>query len=253
MVDQLHCKDTSVLVTGAGSGIGRAVAVAFARVGAVVVAADIDAHALRSLQEDATSAGLVLTTHQADVRDQAVVQELVSATVRHGPLDVFVHCAGITVLKWLTETDPREFRDVVETNVAGTFYCLQAVALQMKRQGKGGSIVVMSSINSDWPLAAQAVYTATKAAIESLAKTLAVEMAPYNVRVNAVAPGAIDTPMNRNVLDEHERTKLNRRIPLGRVGKPQDLVGVVMFLASGAADYITGATIVVDGGFMISR
>jgi NAD(P)-dependent dehydrogenase (short-subunit alcohol dehydrogenase family) len=251
-VEHFDCKDMSALVTGAGSGIGRAIAIGFAKVGASVLATDFNAEALRNLQEDAASERVTLAIHEADVRDQAAVQALVAAAARSAPLDVFVHCAGITVLKTLTETSLREYRDVVETNLSGTFYCLQAVAAQMMEQRRG-SIVAISSINAHWPLATQAVYTATKAAIESLCKTLAVEMAPYNVRVNAIAPGAIDTPLNRHLGGEEQRSMLERRIPLGRIGKPQDLVGTVLFLASGGAEYITGSTIVVDGGFMISR
>lgn len=253
MVPETDDKGSSVLVTGAGSGIGRAIALGFARARAAVLAADIDMQALLMLQKEARRDSLVLTTQVADMRSEPEVRGLVAAAAQQVPLGVVVHCAGITVRRSLTETSEDEYRAVLETNLTGTFYCLRAAALQMQQQGRGGSIVVITSINAQWPLATQAVYTATKAAIESLTKSLAVEMARHGVRVNAVAPGAIDTPMNTGVLGQSQRELLDRRIPLGRIGRAQDMVGVVRFLASSEAAYITGATVVVDGGMMISR
>jgi len=252
-MDYPHFADRKVLVTGGSSGIGRAIALGFAHAGADVCAAALDESGLRDLQQDATHQGLALSTQPMDVRNPAQVSALFDNTLAATPIDVVVHCAGITCLKTLTETTLDEYRDVVETNISGTYYCLQAAARHMTTRGRGGSIIVVTSINAFWPLMSQAVYTATKAAMEALAKALAAELAPYRIRVNTVAPGAVDTPMNSHLWYENQAEALARRIPLGRLGVPQDLVGAALFLASPWSEYMTGATIVVDGGFMVSR
>jgi len=122
----------------------------------------------------------------------------------------------------------------------------------MKERDAGGSIIVIGSINARWVLPTQAIYTGTKSAVESMAHCLAAEAAPWNIRVNVIAPGAIDTPMNK-FLSEERKQQLGSRIPLGRVGVPDDLVGATLFLASPWSGYITGTTVTVDGGYTVSR
>ncbi|WP_165971940.1 SDR family NAD(P)-dependent oxidoreductase [Paenibacillus piri] len=242
----------TVLVTGAGSGIGRAIAAGFLDAGANVIASDINMEQLNELRSrHGCASGRPLHILRTDVREREQVLALFESNP-FGRLDAVVHAAGITASLLLTETDDETYRKLIETNVNGTFHVLQEAVSVMRDNAEGGTIVVIGSINAMWPLANQAVYTATKAAIDSLAKSLAVEVAPLQIRVNVVAPGAIDTPMNHRLTGER-KAALAARIPLRRIGIPEDLVGITQFLSSPLSSYITGSTFVVDGGFIVGR
>ena len=165
-------------------------------------------------------------------------------------VDIFVNNAGVTRRKHLLETTPEEIEEIINTNLKGAIYCLTGAAQQMLRQDRGGNIVIVTSINALNPLPSQAVYSSTKAALEALVRCLATDLASSNIRVNSVAPGAINTDMNKHFTPEI-LAKLESRIPLGRVGDSEDVGEVVSFLVSDSARYITGATIVVDGGFLL--
>jgi NAD(P)-dependent dehydrogenase (short-subunit alcohol dehydrogenase family) len=239
--------DGTVIVTGAAGGIGSTIALGAATWGARVLGVDLDASGLEGLRRQAAGRGLKLDTCVVDVRDLERVQEVVAKAAGDHWLAGLVHCAGITMRARITETTADDFRRLVETNLLGAFHCLQAAAAWMRRV-RAGAIVVVTSINALRPLPGQAAYSATKAALESLVKSLALDLAADGVRVNAIAPGAIATPMNPG-LSRDARTA----IPIGRVGRPEDLVGPALFLLSGASTYMTGATIVVDGGLLHLR
>ncbi len=247
----VHFEGTKVVVTGAASGIGRSMAVGFAREGATVVASDVNQDNLQALQAEMKQEGRHIDIQVCDVSSEEQVASLFEADALQDGLDVLVHCAGFTYFKHFTETTPEEYRRLMDVNLSGTFYCMQVAAAKMRRHGKQGSIIVTSSINAHRTLPSQAVYTSTKAAIESLAQSLAVELGPEQIRVNCLAPGTVATALTN--LSEESKQAAGRGIPLGRVAEPEDMVGTALFLSSPLSQYITGSTIIVDGGAMHKR
>ena len=246
-----HSDDPRVLVTGAASGIGRAVASSLAEDGFAVTATDIDAAGLAGLSEESQARSWDLTTAVIDALDRLAMSRVCDdLCAGAGHLAAVVHCAGITWRGALLEMQDLEYERIVSTNLKGSFVCMTAAARSLVSQGKGGSIVAISSVNALRPLATQAVYSAAKAAVEVLVQTRAVEVGGAGVRVNAVAPGAIETPMNPGIL---HREELPKRLPLGREGMPMDIVAAVRFLISDAAGYITGTSLVVDGSLLQVR
>lgn len=236
----------SVLVTGAASGIGRGVARAAAAAGRRVVATDIDDQGLGDLELEGRQQGWSLVTAPLDVAEPNAIEAVLASIAADGePLGGLVHCAGITYRGPLLDMTMPDYHRVVETNLTGSFLCITSTARSLVAQGTGGSIVVITSINAQRPLLSQALYSACKAAVEVLVSTLALEVASAGVRVNAVAPGAVDTPMNPKAQSDPAGIA---RIPLGRLGTPEDIAGPVLFLLSDEARYITGTSLAVDGG-----
>jgi NAD(P)-dependent dehydrogenase (short-subunit alcohol dehydrogenase family) len=222
------------------------VATAAAAAGQQVMATDIDERGLAGLALDARLRGWPLGTMPLDVaQPRAMEGVLLSIAAGGGTLHGLVHCAGITHRGPLLDTTMADYQRVVETNLSGSFICSTRAARFLVDQGRGGSIVVITSINARRPLLSQPVYSACKAAVEVLVSTLALEVAPAGIRVNAVAPGAVDTPMNPGAQMD---PALLARIPIGRIGTPEDVAGPVLFLLSDEARYITGTSLTVDGG-----
>jgi 3-oxoacyl-[acyl-carrier protein] reductase len=240
------------IVTGASRGIGRAIAVDLARAGADVALLGRDAEALeetaqavRGARAEARSISIL-----ADVTDAAAVEAAVARTIEElGPLDIAVANAGQAIDGLLVRMKPADVEQVLAVNLKSAFYLCAAVAKPMMRR-RSGSIVLVSSIVGLTGNAGQAGYAAAKAGLLGLAKSLAKELGSRNVRVNAVAPGLIETAMTQSLPDQ-ARAHFLATIPLGRSGTPEDVSGVVTFLCSDAARYVTGQTIVVDGGFFM--
>ncbi|MGE5597994.1 MAG: SDR family NAD(P)-dependent oxidoreductase [Bacteroidota bacterium] len=249
MIEPLQGK--IAVVTGGSKGIGRDVALALAHEGADVIVVSRHLHEAETVAAEIEALGTRALAAAVNVADHEQVQALMAETVpAFGGIDIYVNNAGITVMKGLLDTSPAEIDAILNTNLKGAMYCLSGAARQMREQGRGGNIVIITSINALWPLSRQAVYSSTKAALEVLVRCLAVDLAPHGIRVNSVAPGAIKTDMNAHFTPEVIE-RMNARIPLGRVGEPADIGGVVSFLVSDAARYMTGSTLVVDGGFML--
>jgi NAD(P)-dependent dehydrogenase (short-subunit alcohol dehydrogenase family) len=244
----------TVLVTGAGAGIGRGIAARFARAGARVMANDIDAKSVqetRSLLE--AEAGSRLATFVADVRHKDQVEALVrETTARLGPIDVLVNNAGIYPNCPVVEMSQEEWDAVIETNLRGPFLLCQAVARQMIDRGGGGKIINITSGAYKSARMGASHYCSSKAALAMFTKVLALELARHHINVNSVSPGLIDVGVRAGVSQEY-KDALIRTIPWGRMGQPDEIARAVLFLASEEAEYITGETLEVDGGALAGR
>ena len=239
------------LVTGGGRGIGRGIALRLGTAGLdVAVVYRSDREAAEGVVSRIRDAGQQATALQGDVADPHAAAEAVAQTVAElGRLDVFVGNAGRLVFKPFLETTVEDYDVQSDTNARGAFFGAQAAAKQMIRQGSGGRIIFITSEAAVRTYSGLSVYSMTKAALRSLTEILAKELAPFNITVNAVAPGTTETDMNRAALeDPAKRAMLLGSILLGRPGKPEDVAGAVNFLASDETAFITGATLSVDGG-----
>ncbi|MDP9110708.1 MAG: glucose 1-dehydrogenase [Candidatus Eremiobacteraeota bacterium] len=240
------------LITGASRGIGRAIAVGLAQGGADVALVGRDRAALEETAEACSHAGsgaktLVLL---ADVADNAAVEDAVAKTLAtFGRLDFAVSNAGQSVDSLLLRLKPEALEQMLSVNLKSAFYLCGAVAKPMMKQ-RAGSIVLISSIVGLSGNPGQSAYAAAKAGLLGLAKSLAKELGSRNIRVNAVAPGLIETAMTEK-MPEAAREHFLKQAALGRLGKPEDVSGVVSFLCSDAAAYVTGQTLVVDGGVLM--
>jgi len=240
------------LITGASRGIGRAVAVEFARRGAGVALVGRDVAALRESADACAGArpGAFAEVYEGDVTDRAAIERIVDEVVaRSGRLDCAVANAGQSADALLLRLKPETIDRMLDVNLKSAFYLCAAVAKPMMKQ-RAGAIVLVSSIVGITGNPGQAAYAASKAGLLGLCKSLAKELGSRNIRVNAVAPGLIETAMTEKMPDA-AREFLIKQAALGRAGKPEDVSGVVAFLCSDAAEYITGQTLVVDGGILM--
>ncbi|WHU02118.1 SDR family oxidoreductase [Sphingomonas sp. NIBR02145] len=232
----------TALVTGAASGIGAAIARRFRTAGARVVGLDL---------RPASDADEALV---ADLRSDADVAE---AVARLGGIDILVHAAAISVHGGVIDTETAAWADIYNVNVIGAVRLLRHAVPPMRARG-GGSILLLSSINADFATPTLAAYAASKAAIESLTRTAALEFAPDGIRVNAIAPASVDTPLLQDSFDraadpEAAHAANILRHPLGRLGTPEDVAELALFLASDRASWITGAIHPLDGGASVTR
>ncbi|HEU5073090.1 MAG TPA: 3-oxoacyl-ACP reductase family protein [Polyangiaceae bacterium] len=243
--------DQVVLVTGAARGIGRAAALEFAACGAkVILNYQVSATEARAVAAQITEAGGEAETIRADVRDARAVSNMVGQVLqRYGRIDVLVNNAGIVRDALTPMMNDEEWDDVLAVNAAGPFRVARAVARPMLL-ARRGRIINVSSVAATKGGRGQANYAASKAALEGFTRALAVELAPKGILVNAVAPGVITTEMSRRVREEAGAEVLSK-ILLRRYGTAEEIAGVIAFLASDAASYITGAVIPVDGGFKL--
>jgi NAD(P)-dependent dehydrogenase (short-subunit alcohol dehydrogenase family) len=248
------CSGKVALVTGAASGIGRATAAALAREGAAVLIADIQQTAGEATAAAIIAGGGRAAFVAADVTSDA--EAMTAAAVEHfGRLDILVNNAGIFYPADFLATPFAEWRRAVDVMYFGAFHCAQAAARLMAHQGAGGRIVNISSVNAFLGAPLSSHYNSAKGAIDQLTRCLAVELAPHGILVNGVAPGFVETPMAVvEGVNEHDTPDFQafyvqrRRIPLARPAQPEEIAEAVAFLASTRCTYITGQTIVVDGG-----
>lgn len=241
-------RDKVVWVTGAGKGLGKAIAAALAAEGATVVATSRSADDLDRLREE-LGADRVLVA-PGSVTDRVQLASIVESIVAHGRLDGLVNCAGISPSFTRSERlDPEVFEQVLSTNALGTFLCTQAAAQVMLDRGTGGSIVNVTSVHARVGYPRIAAYAASKGAVQAMTSTLAVEWADRGVRVNTLSPGYFPTELSQGLLDSGWGEDIQRRIPMGRTGRPEELAQAVVFLLSEESSYMTGADITVDGGW----
>lgn len=240
------------LVTASSKGIGKACALALAENGASIILGLRDIHSGKTLVKQIQHMGREVLPVQMDVTRLDEITSAVQAGLQHfRRIDILVNNAGIGAPNPAERVTEKDFDDTLNVNLKGTFFTAQAVGKVMIKQ-KRGRIINICSQAGFVALPTESVYCMTKAAIAHLTKCLALEWAPYNITVNAVAPTFITTPGTKKWLDDADfRASVRRRIPLGRIGKPEEVAGPVVFLASPAASLITGETIMVDGGWTI--
>jgi NAD(P)-dependent dehydrogenase (short-subunit alcohol dehydrogenase family) len=242
------------VVTGAGAGLGANFSRALAEAGAAVVCADINTEHAQRTASKLTGDGFMAVAVHADVTSEKDIEEMIQRAVdEFGGVDILVNNAGIGSGIGAPETIPlNEWKRVVDVNLTGVFACAQAAARAMIKAGKGGAIINLASIlghGASLPVAASA-YAATKGAVVNLTRDLAVHWAQHNIRVNALGPAYFPSDMTGGIFDdENLLAEIERLTPMGRVGKPNELDGPVVFLASDASSYITGQILYVDGGW----
>ena len=253
----MRLQDQVAIVTGGAAGIGRAIAMTFAREGARVVVADIQAHSRLESETPTTvdvirAAGGEASFIQTDMTQSAQVQALVAETVqRYRQVNILVNNAGIFIRHAITEVSDEEWEQVLNLNLRGYFYACRQVIPEMLKQG-GGKIVNMSSIHGLRGAGMAVTYCASKGAVENLTRQLAVEYGRRGIYVNAVAPGTIKTAMSKPFRDDPEiLADYQRHTILPRLGEPEDVANCALFLASRESDFVLGHTLVCDGGWTI--
>lgn len=241
------------IVTGGNSGIGRAIAVALGKAGANLV---IDYHGhpddADAVVREIEGFGVGAIAVSADVSKVQDLQMLVDAAVaKFGRVDIMVNNAGLETRTSVLETTEAQYDLVLDVNLKGAFFGTQVAARQMIKQGQGGRIINISSVHEDWPMPGNVAYCLAKGGIRMLTRTAGVELAAHGIRVVGVGPGAVATPINATTMaDPALMTKLDAAIPLGRLAQPEEIAGVVVFLAGDGGAYITATTIFADGGIM---
>jgi len=243
------------IVTGGNSGIGKAVVLELARQGANV-AIDYVSHpnATEELEKQVAALGDQAIGIDADVSKVADLTRLIAATVKKfGRLDIMVNNAGIETRTTVLDTTEQQYDKVLQINLKSAFFGTQLAAKQMIKQGGGGRIINITSVHEDWPMPGNAPYCCSKGGMRMLTRTAGVELAPHNILVVGVGPGAIATTINISTRQNPaEMAKLDAAIPLGRMAQPQEIASVVALLAGGGASYITATTVFADGGLMQS-
>src|SRR2546421_954497 len=243
------------IVTGADSGIGRGIAIQFAKEGATVVVnyahAKDKAEEVRQIIEQNKGQALVI---QADVSQYQQATGLIAQAVEHfNRLDIMVNNAGMEIHNAFLDVTEEQWDRVLSVDLKGTFFCAQAAAREMVKRKTAGRIINISSVHEDLAMPQNAPYCCAKGGIRMMTRTICLELAPYNITVNNIAPGAIDTPIDADVKADPEKlAALLKEIPQHRMGQPEEVAKLALFLASDAAAYVTGSTYIIDGGLTVN-
>jgi len=253
MTSKFDLSGRVALVTGAARGLGAAASVALAEAGATIAMADIEETGLAARQAAFDERGWAASSHALDVADEIAIGRVVDDILsRHGRIDILINNAGMILRKPLVETTAAEFRRVLDVNLVSMLVLSGAVSKTMIEQ-KYGRIINLSSIMGHIGRAGQATYVAAKHGVVGLTKSIAAEFGPYGITSNAIAPGYFYTEMNRQILDDQAfHDSVIARTPLRRWAEPEELGGTLVYLASPAAAYVTGQTILLDGGMTVT-
>jgi NAD(P)-dependent dehydrogenase (short-subunit alcohol dehydrogenase family) len=249
----LPFQDRIVLITGAGTGIGRAAARAFAGQGAAVVLNGRREAPLRAVAAELDALGAVAAVHAGDIADALAVGDLIGAVLdRFGRLDVAFNNAGIEgAFAPIEDLRPEDFDATIATNLKGVWLCCRAQIAAMRQSGRGGAIVNTSSWLAHGAFPGSSIYSASKAALDGMIRALAQETADVGIRINNVNPGIIDTPMFRRFADDAAARPFVDHTPMRRLGMPEDVADAVVWLCSDAARFVTGQNLLIDGGYTI--
>ena len=249
----MRLQNKTAIVTGAATGIGQAIALAFAKEGSAVVIDYVGESALadQTVARIGKEGGKAVAV-EADVSDPNQVRNLIASTVANfGRLDILVNNAGVEFKKPFLEYPFELWNKVIAVDLTGPWLCAQAAAQQMVKQGDGGRIINISSVHEDLPMVTNAAYCAAKGGLRMLMRTIAVELAPHKITVNNIGPGAIYTPIDKDIESDPELEKqLMAEIPLARWGRPEEVAELAVHLAPDASGYITGSTYFIDGGML---
>jgi glucose 1-dehydrogenase len=251
----MSLKGKVAIVTGGNSGIGKACVLALAKEGASIVIDYVaDEKATEELEQQVRDMGDQVTGVEADVSKVADLQRLISSAVSSfGRLDIMVNNAGVETRTSILDTTEEQYEEVLNINLKSAFFGTQLAAKQMMAQGGGGRIINMTSVHEDWPMPGNTPYCLSKGGMRMLTRTAGVELAPHNILVVGVGPGAVITPINLPTLnDPQQLAKVKAAIPLGRMADASEIGSVVAFLAGDGASYLTATTIFADGGIMQS-
>ncbi len=251
----MRFENKRVLVTGAGSGIGQATCLAFAREGAAVAGADMNLEAAQETAQKVTAMGGKAAALQLNVTQPDFVNAVVERTENElGGIDILVNSAGVREIVAFLELDFAEWQRVISTNLNGTFLCSQAAARQMIAQGQGGKIINLASVAGLVGVPNRAAYVSSKHAVVGLTKEMAMELAEHDIQVNAIAPGVVETGMTAGYFDDPHVVESVRKLhPARRWAQPEEIANLILFLSSAEAHFITGATYPIDGGFMAGK
>ena len=243
------------IVTGGNSGIGKAIVLALANEGAdIVIDYVADPDATEDLEQQLVALGGKAIGVEADVSKVADLHTLVDAAVeRLGRLDIMVNNAGVETRTSVLDTTEEQYEKVLDINLKSAFFGTQLAAKQMIAQGDGGRVINITSVHEDWPMPNNTAYCVSKGGMRMLTRTAGVELAPHNILVVGVGPGAVETPINVSTMKDPSKMKtLDAAIPLGRMAKPEEIGSVVAFLAAEGASYLAATTVFADGGLMHS-
>ena len=251
----MNLKGKTAIVTGGNSGIGLAIVLELAKQGAnIVIDYVVHPETAEALEKQVLALGDKAVTVQADVSKVADLQKLVDTAVKSfGRLDIIVNNAGVETRTSVLDTTEAQYERVLDINLKSAFFGTQIAAKQFIAQGGGGRIINITSVHEDWPMPGNTAYCLSKGGMRMLTRTAGLELAPHNILVTGVGPGAVATPINTSTMkDPALLKKLDDAIPLGRMAKPEEIASVVAFLAGDGASYLTATTIFADGGIMHS-
>jgi glucose 1-dehydrogenase len=251
----MNLSGKTAIVTGGNSGIGLAIVQELAQQGAnVVIDFVVHPEATELIHQQLLALGEKSLGFQADVSKVGELEKLIEAAVKEfGRVDIFVNCAGIETRTDVLNTTEDQYDRVMSINLKSAFFGTQLAARQMIKQGQGGKIINISSVHEDWPMPGNTAYCLSKGGMRMLTRTAGLELGPHGICVIGIGPGAVETPINTSTMaDPSLLKKLNEAIPLGRMAKPDEIAGMVAFVAGAGGNYMNATTIFVDGGLMQS-
>jgi NAD(P)-dependent dehydrogenase (short-subunit alcohol dehydrogenase family) len=249
---ELNIQDKVSIVTGGSSGIGKTTSLALAKEGSKIVVVDINFEQADKVAEEIRTLGQEAVAMKVDITNKAEVQDMLKKVLdKYQRIDILVNCAGILRFSPIEDLSEKDWNDILDVNLTGTFFCSQAVIKTMKKQKSGKIVNISSCAAKVGGVRAAASYSVSKAGVSNLTICLAKELAPYKVNVNAIAPSMIDTPMtNQPGYGKEAKVNFVKTIPLG-LGKPEDIANAILFLVSDKSCYITGEILDVNGGFIM--